>query len=266
MGGGRICSMWDAAGALRCIFSGSDLVTSAATHGGAHISTPSMSPTSPLCSLLLLHSAVLLLLLLCCSTLLCSYFLYCTVTPMICNMGWEHICAPSILYNTLICTSTYQQLSRGPTSDFPGSETWCSAEKINSQISLGSATLHWYVSIFLVAHCFYTGLICFHSFGCSFTRDTVEYLGLCSGICCVFELAGTFLSVLLWIQIGPHVYWRRLYFVPCCSFKRNHVCVLCPVGHLWDTWACHASHTAWELGSFPLECPFSLLTPLGNSI
>ena len=72
MGGGRICSMWDAAGALRCIFSGSDLVTSAATHGGAHISTPSMSPTSPLCccsaplcctavaAALLLHSALLL--------------------------------------------------------------------------------------------------------------------------------------------------------------------------------------------------------------
>ena len=98
MGGGRVCSMWDAAGALRCIFSGSDLVTSAATHGGAHISTPSMSPTSPLCSLLLL--------LCCCSVLLlysallhCS--LYCAVTTVIWNMGWENICTATVQYSDL---------------------------------------------------------------------------------------------------------------------------------------------------------------------
>ena len=35
----------------------------------------------------------------------------------------------------------------------------------------------------------------------------------------------------------------------CVVHLNASTCVFCPVGHLWDSWACRASHTAWELGA-----------------
>ena len=82
MGGGWVCHMWDECIAVDIYCNCSDLVTSAATHGGAHISSPSMSPTS--------YSALLLLLLLLYSA--GRWTPHCIMSIVVSNMGsWAHL-------------------------------------------------------------------------------------------------------------------------------------------------------------------------------